>query len=265
VDPNEAPVRREPKNGHDLIVAARNGLIVAFDNVSSLPLELSDDLARPATGSGFGARQLYTDLEEVIVHVARPIAVNGIEEVATKGDVLDRSLVLMLPTIDTYKDEDSFWADFQQAHPKILGALLTAAACALRNLDKTAAPNVRMADFARWVNAAEPAFDLDDGTTFITSYRANRASAVQLTLESSPLTGPVTQLAATGFEGTATEPSTSCPALSARRSASSAIGRSGRTHSRDGYAGSRPPCAGSGSTSSSSEPGHPAPERSAST
>jgi hypothetical protein len=36
VDPNEAPVRREATNGQDLIIAARNGLIVAFDNVSTL-------------------------------------------------------------------------------------------------------------------------------------------------------------------------------------------------------------------------------------
>ena len=36
VDPNAAPVRREPRNGQDLIIAARNGLVVAFDNVSHL-------------------------------------------------------------------------------------------------------------------------------------------------------------------------------------------------------------------------------------
>jgi hypothetical protein len=205
VDPNEAPVRREPKNGHDLIVAARNGLLVCFDNVSTLPLELSDDLARLATGSGFGARQLYTDLEEVIVHVARPIALNGIEEVATKGDVLDRSIVLMLPSIESYEDEDSFWADFQQQHPEILGALLDATSLALANLDSTPVPNIRMADFARWVSAAEPALGFEDGLTFSHAYVMNRAGAVAVTLESSPLTTPVTLIANIGFEGTATE------------------------------------------------------------
>jgi hypothetical protein len=204
VDPNEAPVRREPKNGQDLIVAARNGLIVAFDNVSRLPQELSDDLARLATGSGFGARQLYTDLEEVIVHVARPIALNGIEEVATKGDVLDRSLLLMLPTITRYEDEDEFWSTFTEAHPRILGALLEAVSGALGNLETTATPNVRMADFARWVTAAEPALGLEPGT-FINAYRANRAGAVQLTLEASLLTNPIQILSEEGFTGTATE------------------------------------------------------------
>jgi hypothetical protein len=204
VDPNEAPVRREPKNGQDLIVAARNGLVVAFDNVSTLPQELSDDLARLATGSGFGARQLYTDLEEVIVHVARPIAINGIEEVATRGDVLDRSLVLMLPTIDRFEKEDLFWQEFDAAHPRILGALLDAVSCALANRDAVVAPNVRMADFAGWVSAGESALGLEAGS-FINAYRVNRASAVQLTLEASLLTVPIQTLAVEGFEGTATE------------------------------------------------------------
>jgi hypothetical protein len=204
VDPNEAPVRREPRNGQDLIVAARNGLVVCFDNVSHLSQELSDDLARLATGSGFGARQLYTDLDEVIVHVSSPIILNGIEEVATRGDLLDRGLILSLPPIERYQDEDAFWRSFTEAHPRILGALLDAVSTAIANHDATPAPNVRMADFARFVTAAEPALGLESDA-FITAYRDNRSGAVQLTLESSPLSTPVITLAATGFEGTATE------------------------------------------------------------
>ncbi len=203
IDPNEAPIRREPRNGQDLIVAARNGLIVAFDNVSHLSPELSDDLARLATGSGFGARQLYTDLDEVIVHVSRPIILNGIEEVAVRGDLLDRGLILNLPTIPSYQDEDGFWGAFETARPRILGALLDAVATALDRQGRTPTPNVRMADFARWVTAAEPALGLETGS-FMAAYEQNRAGAVQLTLESSMLSGPVTALAETGFEGTAT-------------------------------------------------------------
>jgi hypothetical protein len=204
VDPNEAPIRREPKDGQDLIVAARNGLIVSFDNVSRLAPELSDDLARLATGSGFGARQLYTDLEEVVVHVARPIALNGIEEVATRGDLLDRGLVLTLPRIGRYSDEDAFWAGFREAHPRLLGALLDAVSCALANIDKTATPNLRMADFARWVTAAEPALGLEPGA-FADAYRENRAQAVQVALEASIVAPWVQKLADVGFTGTASE------------------------------------------------------------
>ena len=205
LDPNEAPVRREARNGQDLIVAARNGLVVAFDNVSHLSQDLSDDLARLATGSGFGARQLYTDLDEIVVHVSRPICLNGIEEFAVRGDLLDRALILTLPPIDTFNDEEEFWRTFDAAHPLILGGLLDAASTALANHATTQAPNVRMADFARWVTAAEPALDLPPGA-FVAAYRENRVGAVQLTLDASPLSAPVIELASEGgFEGGATE------------------------------------------------------------
>ena len=59
-----------------------------------------------------------------------------------------------------------------------------------------------MADFARWVSAAEAALGLDTGS-FVAAYGENRAGAVQLTLESSPLSAPVIEIAAGGFEGSA--------------------------------------------------------------
>ena len=68
-----------------------------------------------------------------------------------RGDLLDRALVLTLPPINQYRDEDEFWAEFAFKHPRILGALLDAVSCALRKHEATPAPNVRMADFARWV------------------------------------------------------------------------------------------------------------------
>ena len=66
VDPREPDLRGQPRSTRDLIVAARHSLVVGFDNVSYLGQELSDDLARLATGTGFGSRALYTDYEEVV-------------------------------------------------------------------------------------------------------------------------------------------------------------------------------------------------------
>src|SRR5262249_52876504 len=56
VDPNEAPNRAEPREPRDLMIAARNGWVLAFDNLSGLPPWLSDGLCRLATGSGFATR-----------------------------------------------------------------------------------------------------------------------------------------------------------------------------------------------------------------
>ena len=61
-----------------------------------------------------------------------------------------------------------------------------------------------MADFARWTQAAEPALGLNRGA-FMHAYLGNRAEAVEITLDASPLTEPLRQMAMEGFEGIATE------------------------------------------------------------
>jgi hypothetical protein len=60
IDPNLAPVRALPREGRDLMIAANNGHVLAFDNLSSLPSWLSDALCRIASGGSFALRQLYT-------------------------------------------------------------------------------------------------------------------------------------------------------------------------------------------------------------
>ena len=63
------------------MIAANNGYLLAFDNLSGLPVWLSDALCRLATGGSFAVLQLYTDDEEILFEAARPILLNSIEEV----------------------------------------------------------------------------------------------------------------------------------------------------------------------------------------
>jgi hypothetical protein len=81
LDPNTAPLRALPREDRDLFIAANNGHVLAFDNVSGLPSWISDTLCRLATGGGFAVRQLYTDQDEVLFDAARPIILNGIEDI----------------------------------------------------------------------------------------------------------------------------------------------------------------------------------------
>lgn len=207
VDPSATPVRADPREPRDLMIGASNGWVLALDNLSRMQPWLSDGLCRLATGGGFAVRELYSDSDEVILEAQRPVILTGIEELATRGDLLDRALILYLPTIDKAerRTEREFWTEFERVRPRILGALLGAVSTALRNLDAVElAEPPRMADFAEWVVAAEPALGWEPGG-FITAYTANRAVANELTLEVSPLAGPVRELAAAGFEGTASE------------------------------------------------------------
>jgi hypothetical protein len=85
VDPSRSAVRAEPREEQDLLIAARNNWVVAFDNVGHLTPWLSDALCRLSTGGGLGKRQLYTDQDEIVLDAQRPTVLNGITEIATRG------------------------------------------------------------------------------------------------------------------------------------------------------------------------------------
>jgi hypothetical protein len=87
LDLNTAPLRALPREDRDLFIAASNGHVLAFDNVSGLPAWISDTLCRLATGGGFAVRQLYSDQNEVLFDAARPVILNGTEEIVTRPDL----------------------------------------------------------------------------------------------------------------------------------------------------------------------------------
>jgi hypothetical protein len=206
VDPNVAPLRCEPRSIQDFMIAATNGWVIALDNLSRVDGWLSDALCRLSTGGGFSTRTLYENSEETILEAQRPVILTGIEELATRSDLLDRSLVMYLPSIpETERQtEKSFWEDFQEAHPRILGALLDAVACALRELPNVTIQSLpRLADFATWITAAEPGLGWDSGT-FLKAYKTNRQEANNVALEASLLAGPIVSLVDKGlWSGTA--------------------------------------------------------------
>src|SRR5262249_4285491 len=114
--------------------------------------------------------------------------------------------ILDLPRItDTYRrPEADFWRAFDAARPRILGAMLDAVSGALRGLPDVRLDALpRMADFALWATAAEPALGWEPGQ-MLRAYTANRADAHEVALEASPVAAPVRTLAAEGpWTGTA--------------------------------------------------------------
>lgn len=191
VDPNQSPLRRPPKDERDLMIAANNGWVVAFDNLSGLPASLSDALCCLATGGGFATRELYSDDDEKLFVAQRPALLNGIDEITTRPDLLDRALAITLPTIPDHRrtDEADLNLRFDVARHRILGALLDAVSCALANVDSVTLDRLpRMADFAKWITAAEPALGWEPGT-FMRAYTGNREAANDQAIEASAI-GP---------------------------------------------------------------------------
>jgi len=205
VDPNQAPLRTLPREDRDLAIAANNSHVIALDNVSHLPEWLSDAICRLSTGGGFGTRELYSDDEEALFSAQRPVVLNGIEEIAIRGDLTDRSVVLELPVIPEQQrlTEAQFWQRFDRWGPGILGYLLNAAAGALANIGTVKLTRLpRMADFASWIVAAEGALGWEPGF-FMSIYGRNLDEANAITLEASAIGRHLVTLRS--WEGTASE------------------------------------------------------------
>jgi hypothetical protein len=187
VDPAKPALRPEPKDERDIAIHANASFTIAFDNLSVMHQWLSDALCRVATGGGLGTRRLYTDDEETLFDFMRPVILTGIGEPAKQPDLLERSLLLTLPSIPEEKrrDEEEVALAFEAARPRILGALLDIVSIGLANVATVRLPRrPRMADFARWVSACEPGCPWPLGT-FLDTYEQNRAEATAVGLESS--------------------------------------------------------------------------------
>ena len=211
VDPAVEPLRALPKNERDLAIAAGNAWILAFDNLSGIRDQLSDALCRLATGGGFATRMLYTDDEEIIFSAKRPIILNGIDDIATRGDLQERSLLVSLPSIpeEQRREERAFWEDFDAVRPRIFGALLDGVSASLRNAEGVRLEKKpRMADFAVRATAMEECFGWEEGS-FVEVYATNRQEASETLLANEPIFDAIEKLLNRNREyawsGTATE------------------------------------------------------------
>ena len=205
LDPNTAPLRALPREDRDLFIAASNGHVLVFDNVSGLLAWISDTLCRLATGGGFAVRQLYTDQDEVLFDAARPIILNGIEDIVTRQDLADRALFLTLEPIpeERRRSEAELWAAFEAERPQILGALLDAVVEGLKRLPEINLPKLpRMADFAMWATACETA--LWPAGTFWSAYCGNRDEAVEAVIDTDQIAAGVRSLMGSRTEWTGT-------------------------------------------------------------
>ena len=213
VDASTVPLRSAPRDEHNLYIDARSGWVIALDNMSSLPMWLSDALCRLATGGGFSTRQLYTDQDQILFEAMRPVILNGIGDVVTRPDLLDRSLIINLPPIprEARKLERVLDAEVEASKSGILAALFNAVSVGLATLQSVKLDGLpRMADFARWGTATEQALGGEPGS-FMKAYTASQDEAVETALESWPVVETLVVFAR-GFErdegaweGTATE------------------------------------------------------------
>ncbi len=211
IDPAAAPIRAAPTDERDLMVSAGNRWVLAYDNLSSVPVWLSDALCRLATGGGFATRKLFSDSDEVIFEATRPTILNGIETLTDRSDMADRAITIRLRVIPETerRTERELWAEFEEARPRIIGALLDAACASLRNIDSVKLDRLpRMADFAMWVAAAAPGLGWGS-EEILRAYNGNRHNTSQDAIEADNVAVAIMNFVGAdkpdGWEGTPTE------------------------------------------------------------
>jgi hypothetical protein len=167
IDPNALLKMALPEDARGLMVMAKEFHLPVFDNVSGMKGDMSDALCSLATGGGVATRRLYTDDELQIFTFSRPFILNGISDFASRPDLMERGIPLRLVAMraGARRPESEMDKKLDAILPDILFDLFNATVRAMAgHEDVELTVDVRMADAARWVQAAEPALDVKPGS-----------------------------------------------------------------------------------------------------
>jgi len=189
LDPAGCEIHGGVKNPQELAQAAFRNRVLFFDNLTHVPDWLSDGLCCAVTGAGYEKRALYTNEDSVFFEYKRVVGLNGINLVADRADLLDRSIILSLEAVapDERRKESDFWTEFERARPAILGGMLDALSAAMKIRPGLSLPVLpRMADFAEWGAAAAVALGRT-ADEFITAYHRNVGRQNEAAIEASPV------------------------------------------------------------------------------
>ena len=177
IDPSAVGNISLNKDEKSLILNLKKHYYLPFDNVSAISNDVSDTLCRAITGGALQQRKLYTDSEDCIYTFKRCLTINGINNVANRADLLDRSILIELERIsaENRKNEQDVYADFEADRPYLLGGIfdiLSKAMSIFPDVNLSKLP--RMADFCRWGYAIAEAMN-GQGDEFLKEYDSNQA------------------------------------------------------------------------------------------
>ena len=194
-DPNTCDLRAAPKSVEDVFVGAGANWLVSYENISHLSAPMQDALCTLATGGGFAKRKLYSDADESVITVKRPVVLNGISVAVTAQDLVDRTVSVELPTITERQEITALLEIFENEHGSLLGALLDLMVKAMQLLPETQLPKAdrpRLTEFARLGVALEKAGGCPP-ESFMSQFNARREEAIARTIDASPVASAVVE------------------------------------------------------------------------
>ena len=159
IDPSIVELLDLPHDKTEIIQQLDHNWLTFYDNLTYLSDEISNIFCRAATGAGFSKRELYSDDDDIIFDYKRCVGVNGINQVAKKGDLLDRGVLIELDKVNERKTEAEVDSNFEVDRAAILGGFLTILSDALKRYpDVKVTEYQRLADFHRYGCAITEAY-----------------------------------------------------------------------------------------------------------
>ena len=189
VAPSNAPLKTMPSSDDAFKRIALQNRFCIVDNISLLSGKQADLLCQLSTGIGYTFRPPGSAGEGVPITTSCPIVLNGINNVVTRPDLLERTITIYLEKItpQTRKPLSTLWDSFEKAKPRILGALYEGISAAIRNHPTTVLHETpRMADFAVFASAAQPAYGWDQ-QSFLDAYGKAAQEAAEDNLRTDPI------------------------------------------------------------------------------
>ncbi len=189
IDPNASNLRSPPKSTEDLFVSAGSNWVASFENVSHLSAPMQDAMCTLATGGGFATRKQYTNKEESVIDITRPVVINGIAASITAHDLVDRSICIEPQRLHQRREDGDIQREFEKDYPGLVGALFYLMAQTLKELPGAKLPdgeNIRMMGFARLGVAMERALGAPAGE-FLRQFHLSRRESIERTIDGSPV------------------------------------------------------------------------------
>jgi putative DNA primase/helicase len=155
----------------------------------------------------FATRKLYSDGEAFLIDVQRPVILTGVGDAIDQADLKSRTITIQMPPIESESriTEEEVWKRFDQAHGELLGCLVECVQVALqRSSTVEHGPLPRLADWFKWVLAAEPAMGFEKGL-FERAFSMNEAQSSAMAVEASVVARALVTLmkSRTNWAGTA--------------------------------------------------------------
>lgn len=177
------------KNGQELMRLANKNTILLLDNLSNVSMSLSDELCRISTGASLAKRSLYTDDEDWICEVCRPVIITGIPStLVQREDLLDRTIPIKVSRISETKrrTQSELDSEFARLKPYLLGSVYNILSKALKLLPQVKLEKLpRLADWARLCYAICESMDGHSGQEFLDAYQYILDRQTDMAVESS--------------------------------------------------------------------------------